>query len=150
VVADCRYEKSNFDKEAIAMGKQITLTPSQRKVTDELMKNIPTTSVLVLGCAAGMGRTTILEEIQASTGADLKAVVEDGKLLFAHAVAKGEPLRPVEDYFLKGVETVRSNRRNYKKRRPAPFGESTRIGFDSVATQSGVAKTPNSGAPFRV
>ena len=81
---------------------------------------------------------------------DLKAVVEDGKLLFAHAISKGEPLRPVEEYFLKAVETVRSNRRNYKKRRPAPFGESTRIGFDSVATQSGAARTPDSGAKFRV
>src|SRR3989442_1789091 len=32
------------------------------------------------------------------TGADLKAVVEDGKLLFANDKSKGKPLRPVEDY----------------------------------------------------
>src|SRR5262249_6960146 len=30
------------------------------------------------------------------TGADLGRVIEEGKLLFAHDVAKGEPLRPVE------------------------------------------------------
>src|SRR6185295_469963 len=43
------------------------------------------------------------------TGADLKSVVEDGKLMFAHDKANEKPLRQPEDYFLEAIETVRSN-----------------------------------------
>jgi transitional endoplasmic reticulum ATPase len=62
------------------------------------------------------------------TGADLKAVVEDGKLLFAHDKARGRSLRAIDDYFLDAIETVRANRRSYGRRKairlaePAPFG----------------------------
>jgi transitional endoplasmic reticulum ATPase len=62
------------------------------------------------------------------TGADLKAVVEDGKLLFAHDKARGKTPRAIEEYFLDAIATVRANRRNYGKRKaaqpaePAPFG----------------------------
>ena len=41
------------------------------------------------------------------TGADLKAVVEDAKLLFAHDKARGKTPRPVEEYYLEAIETVR-------------------------------------------
>ncbi len=67
------------------------------------------------------------------TGADLRAVVEEGKLLFAHDKANGKPLRPIEEYFLEAIETVRENRRSYTKRRPAPFREVSRIGFETSA-----------------
>lgn len=63
------------------------------------------------------------------TGADLKAIVEDGKLSFAHDVASGRTPRPAEDYFLEAIETVRTNRRNYSRRKPAVFSEAVRIGF---------------------
>jgi AAA+ superfamily predicted ATPase len=63
------------------------------------------------------------------TGADLKAIVEDSKLSFAHDVASGRTPRPVDDYFLEAIETVRTNRRNYSRRKPAPFSEAARIGF---------------------
>lgn len=63
------------------------------------------------------------------TGADLRAVVEDGKLLFAHGKAHGEAPRPVEEYFLEAVAAVRGNRRNYLKRRPAQFMEARENGF---------------------
>jgi broad-specificity NMP kinase len=62
------------------------------------------------------------------TGADLKAVVEDGKLLFAHDKTRGRSLRAIEDYFLEAIATVRANRRSYGRRKairleePAPFG----------------------------
>ena len=62
------------------------------------------------------------------TGADLKAVVEDGKLLFAHDKARGRSLRAIENYFLDAIATVRANRRSYGRRKairlaePAPFG----------------------------
>jgi predicted AAA+ superfamily ATPase len=63
------------------------------------------------------------------TGADLRAVVEDGKLMLAHDRARGKPLRPVEDYFLEALETVRSNRRNYARRKPSPVAEEVKLGF---------------------
>ena len=63
------------------------------------------------------------------TGADLRAVVEDGKLLFAHGKACGEAPRPVEEYFLEAVAAVRGNRRNYLKRRTAQFMETREYGF---------------------
>ena len=63
------------------------------------------------------------------TGADLCAIVEDGKLMFAHDKARGRPLRAVEDYFLEAVETVRANRRNYARRKPSPAVDEIRVGF---------------------
>ena len=69
---------------------------------------------------------------QGLTGADLKSVIEDGKLLLAHDKVTGTELRPVEEYFLQAIETVRSNRRNYIKRKPGPFGEDIRIGFGAA------------------
>jgi ATP-dependent 26S proteasome regulatory subunit len=63
------------------------------------------------------------------TGADLKAVVEDAKLLFAHAVSTGTPERPVEEYFLEAIKEVHTNHRNYSKKRPPAFAAPARIGF---------------------
>ncbi|HTR35883.1 MAG TPA: AAA family ATPase [Bryobacteraceae bacterium] len=63
------------------------------------------------------------------TGADLKAVVEDGKLLFAHDYAQGLLLRPMEDYFLQAIRTIRKNRRSYARRKPSQVGEGVKYGF---------------------
>ena len=68
------------------------------------------------------------------TGADLKSVIEDGKLLLAHDRSTGKPLRSVEEYLLAAIETIRWNRRNYGKPKPGPFGLETRIGFDQRKT----------------
>jgi AAA+ superfamily predicted ATPase len=64
------------------------------------------------------------------TGADLCSLIEDGKLLFAHDKAKAKTPRPIEEYFLRAIDTIRENRRNYGKRRPAPFKDIAKIGFD--------------------
>jgi hypothetical protein len=56
------------------------------------------------------------------SGADLKAVVEEGKLLYAHAVTKGSELAPVERFFLRAIETCLANQRSYERRRALPFG----------------------------
>ena len=66
------------------------------------------------------------------TGADLRSVVEDGKLLLAHDKVSGRKLRPVEEYFLEAIETVRTNRRNYAKPKRGPFGERSTIGFGAA------------------
>jgi transitional endoplasmic reticulum ATPase len=63
------------------------------------------------------------------TGADLRAVVEDGKLLFARDKARRTAARPVEEYFLEAVATVRSNRQNYTRRRPARSVGAREYGF---------------------
>src|SRR5207248_3180944 len=47
------------------------------------------------------------------TGADLKRLAEDGKLLLAQDKAKGRPLRSLTDYFLDAAETVFKNKRRY-------------------------------------
>src|SRR5262249_50416111 len=41
------------------------------------------------------------------TGADLKAIIEDGKLLFVRDQTSGNPGRPVEKYFLEAIATIR-------------------------------------------
>lgn len=47
------------------------------------------------------------------TGADLKALMEDGKMLFAFDRAKSRPSKPSTDYFLTAIETIRSNKQRY-------------------------------------
>ena len=65
------------------------------------------------------------------TGADLKAVIEDGKLLFAHDKARGLPPRPIEDYLLDAIATIRKNRRTYTRRKPSPeLVETMKMGFE--------------------
>jgi ATP-dependent 26S proteasome regulatory subunit len=47
------------------------------------------------------------------TGADLKRLVEDGKLLLGGDRARGLPLQPTTEYFLRAVDTVRANKARY-------------------------------------
>ena len=63
------------------------------------------------------------------TGADLKAAVEDGKLLFAHDKANGKQLKAPEQYFLAAIETIRRNRRTYTKKKRPQLTEALSIGF---------------------
>jgi transitional endoplasmic reticulum ATPase len=71
----------------------------------------------------------IAEASQGLTGADLKAVVEDAKLLFAHDVATGTPPRKMEEYFAGAIEEVRTNHRNYGRDRAVRLGEPQKMGF---------------------
>jgi transitional endoplasmic reticulum ATPase len=64
-----------------------------------------------------------------SSGADLKAIIEDGKLQFAHNRTTGEPLRRAEEYFLDAIATLHRNRRKYQTRRPAQPTETQLYGF---------------------
>jgi hypothetical protein len=63
------------------------------------------------------------------TGADLKAIIEDGKLQFAYdqSLATTEPA--IEQYFLRAIATARENRRKYQWRRRVGFGEVQTFGF---------------------
>src|SRR5204863_253620 len=49
----------------------------------------------------------LAEASEGLSGADLKRVVEDGKLLFAYERARGTPAQPATAYFLRAIETVR-------------------------------------------
>jgi AAA+ superfamily predicted ATPase len=63
------------------------------------------------------------------TGADLKAMVEDGKLLYAHDVANRQPERNVEEYFLEAIETIRGNQSRFARQRPARLPGAAAVGF---------------------
>lgn len=55
----------------------------------------------------------LVEATSGFTGADLKRLMEDGKNLLAFDKVRGLPLRPVTEYFLRAVETVRENKAHY-------------------------------------
>jgi len=58
-----------------------------------------------------MGR--VAKETDGLTGADLKAIVEDGKMLFGYDRAKQRPARTATEYFLAATGTVRANKKRY-------------------------------------
>ncbi|MEO7649566.1 MAG: hypothetical protein ABIZ80_03795 [Bryobacteraceae bacterium] len=63
------------------------------------------------------------------TGADLKAIVEDAKLLFAYDILHQRAPRAAEEYFFDAIESVRENRRNYARNKPARSAEVVKMGF---------------------
>jgi transitional endoplasmic reticulum ATPase len=77
--------------------------------------------------AADLAR--VAESTKGLTGADLKAVVEDAKLLFAHDVSTAKPPRALEAYFVEAIEEVRANHRNYGRQRQMRLGEPHKMGF---------------------
>jgi predicted AAA+ superfamily ATPase len=52
---------------------------------------------------SGVEVSVIVDASQGLTGADLKSVVEDGKLLLAHDRSTGKSVRPVEEYLLQAI-----------------------------------------------
>ena len=77
------------------------------------------TAILTERCAAlpeGMGAVDVprlAELTDGLSGADLRRLVDDGRLLFAYDVANGRPARPATDYFADATEVVRANRERY-------------------------------------
>jgi transitional endoplasmic reticulum ATPase len=63
--------------------------------------------------AHGINVAELVAATDGLTGADLKRLIEDGKLLFAHDRARCVPMRRTTDYFLAAVETVRANKEAY-------------------------------------
>jgi SpoVK/Ycf46/Vps4 family AAA+-type ATPase len=55
----------------------------------------------------------VVEATVGFTGADLKRLLEDGKNLLAFDKVRGQSLRPVTEYFLRAVTTVRENKAHY-------------------------------------
>jgi hypothetical protein len=55
----------------------------------------------------------VAEAAEGFTGADVKRLVEDGKLLLADDRVRARPPRPATDYFLEAATTLRENREQY-------------------------------------
>ena len=64
------------------------------------------------------GRGMLARASRGLTGADLKAAVEDAKLLYAYDWTQDREASH-QEYFLDAIATIRSNRRNYARRKPA-------------------------------
>jgi hypothetical protein len=47
------------------------------------------------------------------TGADLKAMIEDGKAVYVYDKANSSKQQPVTDYFLQAISTVQENKKHY-------------------------------------
>ncbi len=67
------------------------------------------------------------------TGADLKSIVNDGKLQYAHAKVTGRALRAAEEYFLDAIAKIRQNRKKHQKRKPVQLTEPQIYGFRQQA-----------------
>ncbi len=55
----------------------------------------------------------LISATEGFTGADLKRMVEDGKAIYAYDKARGTEPKPMTDYFLRAVETVKENKQHY-------------------------------------
>lgn len=55
----------------------------------------------------------LADESDGFTGADLKRLTEDGKLLLAFDRVRDRPLHPVTDYFMEAVGGIRANKARY-------------------------------------
>jgi transitional endoplasmic reticulum ATPase len=86
------------------------------------------------------------------TGADLKRLVDDGKILYAYDRARGLPTGDATGYFLQAIETVRANRERYAAAeaqararhpsRPAMFDLFPMMAVDDFAMEEGDAELP--------
>jgi AAA+ superfamily predicted ATPase len=56
---------------------------------------------------------SLVTTTEGMTGADLKRLLEDGKLLFAHDRARGKAMRPPTEYFIEAARVVRENKERY-------------------------------------
>ena len=72
---------------------------------------------------------TLANASRGMTGADLKAVVEDAKLLYAQDVVLNAPSRPAEEYYLESIATVRANGRRRRRRASIHPVGTTPFGF---------------------
>jgi len=92
----------------------------------------------------------VADATEGLSGADLKRVVEDGKLLFAFARANGSALESVTEYFLRAIETVQQNKQQYASaeaqariRHPVrpPYFDGFSMGAVPFAAMGGVMKS---------
>ena len=61
------------------------------------------------------------------TGADLKRLVEDAKLLYAFDRSRNIAARPATDYFLTAAETIKQNKQRYAQAEAAAAPPASRL-----------------------
>jgi ATP-dependent 26S proteasome regulatory subunit len=80
------------------------------------------------------------------SGADLKRLVDDGKLLFAYDRARGRPMAPATEYFVRAIETLRANKQRYAEAEAqARMKQPARPPFFDVGDASFVAEMAGMG-----
>jgi SpoVK/Ycf46/Vps4 family AAA+-type ATPase len=80
--------------------------PARRSILTTQMKALP----------AEMGGADVAALASATdglTGADLKRLIDDGKILYAYDKANNRPTRTATEYFVASIETVRANKARY-------------------------------------
>lgn len=55
----------------------------------------------------------LADQADGLTGADLRRLIEDGKILYAYDKARGLPAKHVNAYFLQAIDTIRQNKEKY-------------------------------------
>jgi ATP-dependent 26S proteasome regulatory subunit len=76
---------------------------------------------------ASVDSAWLADQSEGLTGADLKRVVEDGKVLFAYDKSRGGPMRSAEEYFVRAIETVRDNKRLYAEAEDRAWSKRLRV-----------------------
>jgi len=79
---------------------------SRLQILQDLMRDMPP-----VFSQADLER--LADDTDELTGADVKRVIEDGKVLFAFDRSRNVPLKPVTEYFVQAIATVRENKRRY-------------------------------------
>ena len=91
---------------------------------------------------------SLVTATEGMTGADVKRLLEDGKLLFAHDRSRGKPMRPATEYFIAAARTVRENKERYadaeaqaRSQRPVrpPWFDVASIAFGTMQSPDGPA-----------
>lgn len=81
---------------------------ARRSILSDLITKLPE-------AFQGLDLDKVAAETEGMTGADVKRVVEDGKVLYAYDRARNLELRPVTEYFLRALVTVRDNKERYAR-----------------------------------
>ena len=64
---------------------------------------------------AGIDTVRLAGATEGFTGADMKRLMEDGKILFAYDKMRNRPLREVTEYFLDAAKAVKVNKERYER-----------------------------------
>jgi ATP-dependent 26S proteasome regulatory subunit len=99
---------------ALVRSGRIELWLEMQLPNEEARRAILSDLVLVLPQElADIEASQLAAATEGFTGADLKRLIEDGKALYAYDVAHARPLQPVVEYFLRAIESVRTNKQRY-------------------------------------
>ena len=87
----------------------------------------------------------LVDATEGFTGADLKSLIEDGKAIYAYDKANELEPKPIVDYFLRAVSTVKENKAHYAAAEAQALMQpkSPMAGFMSFVTSRAMQRTKN-------